>query len=67
MKLNSPRALEIGRKLFDRHGGDWSKVRAAGQERDDGVIDLTGEPKVSSGRHAHSGREQTRDPRAARR
>lgn len=67
MKLNSPRALEIGRQLFERHGGDWSRVRAAGRERSDGVIDLTGESTASSGRDARSGRVLTQDPRPARR
>jgi hypothetical protein len=44
MRLNSDRALEIGRELYQRYGSDWSKVRAAGVVRPDGVIDLTNAP-----------------------
>jgi len=43
MKLNSQRALEIGQRLFEQYDGDWSRIRAAGQTRRDGVVDLTGE------------------------
>lgn len=41
MRLNSDRAIELGRQLFAKYG-NWEAVRAAGVERPDGVIDLTG-------------------------
>jgi hypothetical protein len=62
MKLNSDRALAIGRELYKRYGGDWSKVRAAGVVRPDGVIDLTG----ASLKAGNSGPSGLQTPRPAR-
>lgn len=45
MRLNSDRALQVGRELYKSSGGDWSKVHALGQMRPDGVVDLTRRPK----------------------
>ena len=38
MRLNSDKALELGRALLREHGGDWQKVAASGHVREDGVI-----------------------------
>lgn len=62
MRLNSDRALEIGRELYKRYGGDWSKVRAAGVVRPDGVIDLTGAPLKAM----NNGQLGQQTPRTAR-
>ena len=40
MRLNSDRALEVARQLYERHGGDWSQVRQSGRVRADGVIEI---------------------------
>lgn len=48
MRLNSQRALELGRQLFEKHGGDWSRVQASGHVCRDGVIDLTGEAEAKT-------------------
>jgi hypothetical protein len=62
MKLNSDRALEIGRELYQRYGGDWSKVRAAGVVRPDGVIDLTG-TSLKTGNNSPPGPQTPRPAR----
>lgn len=41
MRLNTNKALALGRQLFQRFG-DWDAVRAACTLRADGVYDATG-------------------------
>lgn len=50
MRLNSDSALALGQHLYERYGGDWSRIREAGVRRADGVIDLT--QAVSNGGRA---------------
>jgi hypothetical protein len=40
MKVNSPKSMELAEAVFREHGSDWSKVRASGRVRPDGVIEI---------------------------
>jgi len=40
MRLNTDRALDLGRRLYFAYGCNWQAVRDAGRMRPDGVIEV---------------------------
>ena len=54
-------ATALAGLLYQRYGGDWSKVRAQGVVRPDGVIDLT-----NAAPNAATGGQLKQAPRTAR-
>lgn len=58
MRLNSEEALQTARRVFERFGGDWAKVREAGKMGEDGVIDLSVREESHKTESAKEGVEQ---------